>query len=827
MFKSVSMALVALISAGAAPTCLSQQPRVIISEFMAENNGLFFDKFNNASDWLELQNTTGSPIRLANWSLTDNAASPAKWLLPDFTLPPWGVRLIWASSANLRDPAGELHTNFALSKSGEYLGLYDDAGALVHDYGVKFPAQYENIACGYGLEFATNETVLVSNAAPARAFCPADDSLGSLWRLRGFDDSSWTNGALPAGYATKTPSPAWLAEVNFSLQSLAYGKPGAYLRIPFELPSAAAVQALAFEMSYDDGAAAFINGAYACGANTHAPDTLSRTNYAPVILGDPSSLALTDCTAATNALADGTNVLAVHLMNCNASSSDLFLKPRLVSIQRAMVVTNEPTFLLAATPGVMNGGLGAQRLPQTVAYSVAPGIYTTNITVALSGSLPGQTIRFTSDGAEPTAASLLYTNPLAVAGSACLRARVFDAAGRSGETASAPYTFAATNAATLAFSTALPILILAEADPLQNGIPNAESTNYTTVAAHWVEPVGGSACLTSAPAFTGRAGIHVRGSSSSGFPKRPYALTFWGEDNDDKKVDLKGFPKGSDFALISCYNYDRTYLHDAVMFDLSRQAGRYAPRTRHVEVFLIGNESTPLLSTNYYGLFVFEERVKAGDGRLPVDEIVAPADVTQPALSGSYLFKCDRVDYDEFSWKTARKYPSTDTTRYMVIGYPKLDVLQPEQSAYLVTLCQQLEDTLYSADPMNPLVGAPRYIDVPSWIDFHILNMYSMGVDAFVLSSWFHKDRAARSWPDRYGTSTAHLALTATRTSPTSNAGTSGPSRPTTSSRPRPGGSSCTCSPTSAASTGTAGPSCARPSCPTPTSRRPSRRTKR
>jgi hypothetical protein len=81
---------------------------------------------------------------------------------------------------------------------------------------------------------------------------------------------------------------------------------------------------------------------------------------------------------------------------------------------------------------------------------------------------------------------------------------------------------------------------------------------------------------------------------------------------------------------------------------------------------------------------------------------------------------------------------------HLVISYPKLDDLQPEQSSYLVTALQQLEDTLYSSDPMNPLTGAPHFIDVPSWIDFHIYNMFSMSVDAFSLSTCFHKDRSGK-----------------------------------------------------------------------------------
>jgi hypothetical protein len=718
-------------------------PPVIISEFLAENNGLLLDKFGNASDWIELQNTTGNPVSLLNWSLTDNASKPDKWRLPDVTLPPWGTLLVWASNADLRDPGGELHTNFALSKSGEYLGLYDAGGALVQNFGTSFPSQYENIAYGYALEFATNQAVIVSNTSPVRAFCPANDALGTLWRQAAFDDSAWTNGLFSVGFKS-SGSAAWLSDVNLNLQSIASGKPGVYLRAAFSLPSAAAVQSLAFEMTYDDGAAVFLNGAFACSANAPAYQTLSSTNYSSSILGNPSTLGLTDITAVTNCLSDGLNVLAVHLMNCNASSSDLFLKPRLVSIQRTMVVTNEPSFLISATPGRLNGGFSAQRLPQTVAYSMAPGIFTTNFTLTLSGNIPGQTLRYTTNGAEPaTGTGTLYAGPFAVSASLHIRARVFDAVGRSGVTATAQYTFCAADSATLNFATTLPILVLRENDPVLNGIPTAESTIYTACSAHLIEPSGGSACLTSAPALTARAGIHVRGSSSSGFPKKPYALTFWGEDNDDQKVALAGFPKGSDFALISCYNYDRTYMHDALLFDLSRQIGRYAPRTRWVELFTIGNENDPLSAARYAGLYVLEERIKAGDGRVPIDDIASPADIAQPNLSGSYLFKTDRNDADEFYWRTARNFPNS-AGRYMVLAYPKSDVAQPEQCRYIVDAFNAFENAIYGADPMNPTNGVARHIDLLSWADFHLYKMFSMDVDIFTLSSWFHKDRSGK-----------------------------------------------------------------------------------
>jgi len=717
-------------------------PPVIISEFMAENKDGLKDAFGNASDWIELQNTTSRPIALSGWSLTDDPTRKGKWVLPDVVLPPWGTRLIWASNANLTDPAGELHTNFALSKNGEYLGLYDADRMLVHDYGTAYPPQYEDLSFGLGLSLSDQTVELVSDATPVRAFSPADGTLASTWQHPAFDDAGWAAGVLPAGYATKNP--AWASQISMSLLTLAQGKPGVFLRIPFALSDAASVQSLSLTLTYDDGAAVYLNGGFACGANIASPETLTHASFAASILGDPSTLDAADISPATNRLTCGTNIMAVHVMNCNASSSDLFLKPRLTAVCKSLSTTDAPGFLIGATPGTLNGDASTQRLPQTVAFSHPAGIAASAFTLTLSGNASGQTIRYTTTGADPALTNdLLYTAPFAVASSCHIRARVFDAAGRSGATTTAQYTFCSGDSATLNFSSGLPLLVLRETDPGTNGIPAAESTIDTACSVHLIEPDDGVARLTGPATLTSRAGIHVRGSSSSGFPKKPYSLSFWGEDNDDLKVAIAGFPEGSDFALISCWSYDRTYLHDAFMFTLSRQLGRYAPRTRWVEVFLVQNETNSLSAACYQGLYVLEERIKAGNSRVPVDDVVTPGDTALPALSGSYLFKADRADADEFSWRTARNFPNS-SGRYMVLAYPKLADAQPEQRRYIVDAFNAFEDVLYGPDPMNPETGVGVHIDLLSWADFHMLKMFSMDVDIFTLSSWFHKDRGGK-----------------------------------------------------------------------------------
>ena len=121
------------------------------------------------------------------------------------------------------DPAGELHTNFALNKSGEFLGLFNADRIAVHTYSPSFPPQYENIAYGVAISLADDTCLLVSNTSPVRAYCPADDALGTTWRTQAFDDTEWLAGLLPTGYGTKNP--AWVSEVNLSLLEIARDSP--------------------------------------------------------------------------------------------------------------------------------------------------------------------------------------------------------------------------------------------------------------------------------------------------------------------------------------------------------------------------------------------------------------------------------------------------------------------------------------------------------------------------------------------------------------------------------------------------------------------------
>src|SRR5262245_34365986 len=67
---------------------LAIQP--VISEFLAINATGLRDQDGDASDWIELQNPTTSPINLDGYYLTNDLAQPTLWRVPAVMLNPNG-----------------------------------------------------------------------------------------------------------------------------------------------------------------------------------------------------------------------------------------------------------------------------------------------------------------------------------------------------------------------------------------------------------------------------------------------------------------------------------------------------------------------------------------------------------------------------------------------------------------------------------------------------------------------------------------------------------------------------------------------------------------
>jgi len=128
---------------------LPARAEITITEFMAANVTTLKDDDGAYSDWVEIHNPDSAPVDLAGWFLTDTANAKTKWAFPSLVIAPGGYVVVFASNKNRRDPSRPLHTNFALSAGGEYLGLIKSDGQTVaSEFAPTFPAQLEDVAYG-------------------------------------------------------------------------------------------------------------------------------------------------------------------------------------------------------------------------------------------------------------------------------------------------------------------------------------------------------------------------------------------------------------------------------------------------------------------------------------------------------------------------------------------------------------------------------------------------------------------------------------------------------------------------------------------------------
>ncbi len=97
--------------------------KIILNEFLADNDTGAVDEQNEYEDWIELHNTGTSNFDVAGYYLSDDPEAPKKWQIPANTvIPAGGFIRVWADD----EPGdGKLHATFKLSKAGEVVALYD------------------------------------------------------------------------------------------------------------------------------------------------------------------------------------------------------------------------------------------------------------------------------------------------------------------------------------------------------------------------------------------------------------------------------------------------------------------------------------------------------------------------------------------------------------------------------------------------------------------------------------------------------------------------------------------------------------------------------
>ncbi|MCW1925049.1 CotH kinase family protein [Luteolibacter arcticus] len=541
----------------------------VIREFCAANDGALDDEDGDSSDWIEIYNGTGATVDLAGWGLTDKSGQPKQWTFPSRLLAHGQRLVVFASGKDAAKrpgygPASELHTNFSLSKGGEFLGLARPAGTFATSFGTSFPEQYDGLTYGRG--------------------------------------------------------------------------------------------------------------------------------------------------------------------------------------------SNDVTGFMTPTPGAANG-LATTVPPALLVFSVPPGIVSGNKLVTISGHAAQHTVRYTTDGSEPTMTNGSTYNglSLSVTASLTLRARAF-ANGIGGPLAAATYTRLGSTAqygiTPGSFAGSLPVLVI-DASAAPPGDKTPVTARFTLIDRALAD---GKARLAGAPALTTRGTIKLRGQWSASFPKKSYAVEFWDEADRDRALEVLGMPAESDWTLYAAYQTDPDFLRNVLMYDLYRRMGRWAPRTRYVEVFFNTTAGSSLDAADYHGIYVLREKIKVDGDRVDIAKMTA-ADNSGDALTGGYIIAHDKYGNFEQTHPellTGNRdgiphWPYTGGGAF-IYKTPSVTDITAAQKAYISDYVLKCDAAIAAPGFHHPVTGLhyTDYIGRDSFIDHHMMMAFAKNLDGIRISTYFEKDRGKK-----------------------------------------------------------------------------------
>lgn len=197
--------------------------------------------------------------------------------------------------------------------------------------------------------------------------------------------------------------------------------------------------------------------------------------------------------------------------------------------------------------------------------------------------------------------------------------------------------------------------------------------------------------------------IHLRGNSTSEFPKKPFALKF------NKKQSVLGMPAAKSWVLLANY-FDKTMIRNALAFQMGADSRlEWTPKTTFVELYYNGV---------HYGTYQLCEKVQVNANRLNLAE-------------GGWLLEVDAraAEPDLFFCTGQMECP-------LVFHEPEAETLTAEMQA-IMDFVIEAETALFSNHFQDEQTGWRHYLDEESWIDWLLVNEIAKNTDAIMYSSCY------------------------------------------------------------------------------------------
>lgn len=247
--------------------------------------------------------------------------------------------------------------------------------------------------------------------------------------------------------------------------------------------------------------------------------------------------------------------------------------------------------------------------------------------------------------------------------------------------------------------------------------------------------------LSASPTLTTVAGIEFRGSTSQadfyflpGLVKKPYGIELWTDSTGvtAKRMSLFQMPEESDWVLNASYN-DRSFMRDFMAQTIAGRLGVLNSKTKFVEL-VINNE--------YRGVYILMEKIKQGKNRVPIADL-NPTENAGDEVTGGYLLKIDKTSGSpSTTWKSNYTSGISATQKCeFQIEYPKLGLITQQQFNYIRNYINTWEQRLMTEDMNDPKASFRDFMDMPSFVNFFILNEVTRNVDGYRLSTYLYKNK--------------------------------------------------------------------------------------
>ena len=395
-----------------------------------------------------------------------------------------------------------------------------------------------------------------------------------------------------------------------------------------------------------------------------------------------------------------------------------------------------------ATPGAPNATIGPGFGPE-VQFSVASGTFRQPFALTLSTTDSAFDIRYvlvTNATAglvtnTPTGGSPIYTAPLMINATTQVRARAFPRAGYlPGPVHNETYLQLGADAVYV--SSDLPLVVFHNF----GAGTDVPATDDQFITMQVFETRNGLSSLVNPPDVAVQGYFHRRGQATFWDPKPNLRVETQDAYGDHLDVELLGMPADNDWVFYGIDCFDKVLMHNPLAHELYRQMGHYSSRTRYVEVYikLGAGAAGPITRADYYGLYVLEEKIKIAKNRVDIDEL-RPENTNLPSITGGYLLSIDKSNPGNPADLAGASvwYLNPD---YYTITLPE----RAAQKQYIDGYFAAFDNALNGPNWTNPLSGYAAYIDLNSWIDYHLHQTFVFNVDMLRISAYFYKPRGGK-----------------------------------------------------------------------------------